>query len=932
MPVLVNSQTQLAENLPQDQADQALHAGTHELPLNDPEGNPVTAPLDQAQSLIGQGYSQPHPDQLNSLLDYAKYSSTPEQAKTALEGAGQAMTFGLSSAAERGLGVDPNAMLARQETNPGMHMLGEAGGLMASSLIPGLGEANLARGAGEGVSAAMGLGEGAGVLSQIGSAAVKNAVETSLIASGDEASKYFLSDPHQTAETAMTDIGLNGLLGGALGAGFGVAPPLWKATQETSVGKFLNAITQKANGLEKATLPDASIGAAADAAGINLAPEIKSALSDNPEARGMFQSLAESTTRSGKEATQSMNAFRSQANSAILTSLGKTPEDVDALANLSTHDAGSNLRDSLVNEIKSRIDPLSAQFEKVRDQFAKTEMNQGELTDLSNNIGQLATDNGYHLVEGSPQGALINKALASLPNVKTLEDLRKVQSSFQDLTQQPEMWNLGKGLKNVFRNAEEDVVNSRLGEQAPELLQAHADARAQYRSSMSTIDDLNDRLHVGRYSGPGSFLTALKDMNPEDILRRLTPKNDASLLSTMDSEFPATSQAMKESYLNQALKTGSARAAEGEAINPTSFFKALDGMSPELRQYALPQGAEGQIGAVRQLIDKIPKSMNPSGTAKTIDALWSKVPGGAVSMASLLTGHNPIAGYVLGSLGRLVGREAPDAMKLATLKFLGSDVPINSTAFRALAELASSSVKGQKMTQNAVKALFKSGAQVLPQGLDVKDRDVDSLKKKLDKLQDNPGAMLKTGGDINHYAPDHGVAFGAMTARAVQYLKSIKPNADPMGPLDGNRVPTKIEESKYDRAVAIAQQPLSIFNHMKKGDMTPDDVTTLKTIYPALYNSLNQKITNAAIEHLKAHDSIPYRTRISLAMFTGMPLDSTMQPQAMMMAQNTFMPPGPSAPAGGSPKRGSMSQLGKMSTGMEQTPLQAREARKTAAA
>lgn len=296
-------------------------------------------------------------------------------------------------------------------------------------------------------------------------------------------------------------------------------------------------------------------------------------------------------------------------------------------------------------------------------------------------------------------------------------------------------------------------------------------------------------------------------------------------------------------------------------------------------------------------------------------------------MISLMTGHNPVLGYVLGQVGRLVGREVPDAIKLATLKFLGSDVPINSSAFKVLAELASHSIKGQQLTTNAVKAVFKAGAQVLPQSAEPKERDIDQLKKKLDKAQTNPEDLLNVGGQANHYAPEHAVAFGALTARAVQYLNTLKPSTDRMGVLDNDRVPTKAEETKYNEALEIAQQPLVVMDKLKKGTITPDDVTAMKSMYPSLYNGLVQQLTSNSIHHLSDEEKIPYKLKLAISQFVGQPLDSTMSPQAFAMTQGTVAPPPqPQQPKGAGK---SLKSLGKsIPSGM--TPNQARESTRQA--
>ena len=934
MPVLVNSQSGLAENLPQEHADVALNSGTHEIPLNDPQGNPVTAPVSQAQSLIQQGYSQPSPGQLKSLLSYSKYSSTPEQIKTALEGAGEAATFGGSTALERAAGVNPEAIQGRREVNPGLHMAGEAAGLAASSLIPGAGEANVLRGAGEvaaGAAARLGIGAGEGVLAKVGSGAIKAATENAILGSADEASKMFSQDPNQSAETAMTNIGLNAVLGGVTGGALGTVPAAWQAAQGTSLGKFLSAITNKANGLERSTLPEATIGEAATKAGIDLAPEVKSSLSENPEARGMFQALQESTTRAGKEAQASMNQFKIQSGNAILSSLGKTGEDVANAKDISPFDLGNELKESLKKEIETKIDPLTEQFQKIKEQYSDTPIEAQAMNNLSDSISKFSQEQGYHLLEGSPQGAIVDKVLSSLPNVKTLEDLRKITSNIGELTQNPEMWNLGKGLKGILRNGEEDILGAKLGAEAPDLLATHQQARGAYQQAMQTIDDLNDRLHVGKYAGPGTFVKALDDMKPEDVLRRLTPRNDASLLQSLDQNFGGTSNLVKNAYMSQALQAGSKGVQEGHVINPNNLFKAIGSWSPELRQYALPQGAESQLGAIQDLLGKIPKSMNPSGTAKTIDALWSKVPGGATSMVSLLTGHNPIAGYVLGSLGRMVGREVPDAIKLATLKFLGSDAPISSPAFKALAELAVHSIKGQNMTKNAIGSIFKSGMQVAPQAFSVKSKEIEKLKEKVDQASQDPTSLLQVAGHVNHYAPGHAQAFGATSARAVQYLNTLKPNESQMGAFGAKRVPSAIEKAKYNNALEIAQQPLTVIGKLKKGNLTPDDVNTVRTIYPNLYKNMVAQLTTAAIDHVGKGNSIPYKTKLQMALFTGSPMDASMGAQALQRAQSSFMVAQAPAQQQARPSKKGMESFQK-GNAMAMTPNQSRETTRQASA
>ncbi len=160
------------------------------------------------------------------------------EAKAFLEGAAETGTFGLSTKAETALGIStPEKIRERREELPIAHGAGQIAGL----LIPGAPEVKALGMAGK---AASGLVRGSGFLSKVGRGAVKGAVENALFQTGDEVSKKFVEDPNQTAQTALTDITLSGLLGGGLGGAFGAVHPLWDKAKS---GKFVNDMKSRFN-------------------------------------------------------------------------------------------------------------------------------------------------------------------------------------------------------------------------------------------------------------------------------------------------------------------------------------------------------------------------------------------------------------------------------------------------------------------------------------------------------------------------------------------------------------------------------------------------------------------------------------------------------------------------------------------------------------
>jgi len=135
------------------------------------------------------------------------------------------------------------------------------------------------------------------------------------------------------------------------------------------------------------------------------------------------------------------------------------------------------------------------------------------------------------------------------------------------------------------------------------------------------------------------------------------------------------------------------------------------------------------------------------------------------------------------------------------------------------------------------------------------------------------------------------------------------------------------KEREYDSAIHMANNPLTILNNIKKGDLTISQMQHFTAMYPELYNQLSKKMTEHVIKAQLKGDKPNYKLRQSLSMFLKAPLDSSFTPQAIQAAQSTFAQP--QAPQGQAPvqnKKGT-SSLGKFSKDYK-TSGQALEGRK----
>lgn len=1000
------------------------------------------------------------------------YGSTGQVLGTALEGAANAATFGLSTLAERALGARGKDIIARREANPNAYMAGQVGGLVGSSLlVPGGGAAGLMEGAGG--LAARGVQKGFG---KILGAGAKGVVENAMLQSGDELAKMFASDPNQTAETAIANVGLSGAAGGLFSTGLAAAHPLWDATVGKKIGSILGAIKDK---VSSNTGVSPVIQDALSASGIEISPEVKASMMENPYLRQMFQTLQESSGQSGVESQQALKNFRSnikeylsrgfnlgaeeaenlaesfskysagsdartalqqeliskaqpgireeterlalqsEAPKQAALAIERTPEQIKSISGLSNEKRGQEIAKSVTGELQERLKPTIEAFDDISKNFKKEALSDIEKSGIVTRLDDLIREGQLDEAPSSPQYKLIKQIQAEVPNYRNLESLRNAQSRLNDYQFGTTEYQTAKNVKKVLRNLEGDLIEERYAfnhpEMATEARELVREARAQYAKSMDLIEALNDRLHVGRYGGPESFYAALRDMKPEDVLRRLSSSNDAGLLDILKSELPKTSELVRQSHLDSLAM----KAADDGILNPVKLAQAVEGLTPELREFALKKGAQEAIEGLRGSLDKapsialeetmgtldrmnkvlklgkfsspseffeklsseatlsneslmnklsqgaqkdasflsdlqkfapqtfdqlkrfeqlrilqkavdpkgvvgerlnvnalfrlmkqqspewknvilspeilqrlehantllsaIPEKMNPSGTAKTVDALLGDMPSSVAGVISGLLTSSPSVGVGVAALTKALGRDIPDATRLAILKFMGSEGQISTPAFMKMVNMIQNTIEGNSLASKAAKALIHSGEVVIPSRLMPDEKKMKKLDESVEKLQMDQSPLIERKDDSAMYAPEEDGAHGLALTQSLGYLASIRPGKDKELPLDSEVPIDPIKKAEYDRALEIAEQPLIVFKSINDGTLTQQDVTHLSSMFPSYYGMMQEKIMNELMDEKRP--TISMKKQMMLSLFMGSPLTSSLEPQNIQSAQ-----------------------------------------------
>ncbi len=990
----INSDPYAAPAEPQQPAPGQVDA----LNVFNPSGELVSIPHHQMADAQAAGYTIPTPQEIEQHLAEQKYSGAGQQILAGAEGLAQGVAGPLATGAELAAGVPSEAIRGREAAYPKTHGLAEMAGLVGG-MATGTGEAKLLEMAGEAGLKALTTHEAATAVEKIGSAGVRSMIENATLQSGNEVSKMILQDPDQTAQTALVDIGLSGILGGAAGTALGGTHELWNATVGHKVGQFLNTLSKHAGGIENVVPSD--MQKVITDSGLKIEPELNAVLSGDEHAQRAFSVLNQSdTTKSGQALQETVRNFKNQVGEGLVESIGKSASDMEHIQEVNRYEWGKKLGHSVAEESAKQVNPLQEEFEDLKTKYknapvilsasVKSEMLKPEIQKLTAQINDSQKGLRLALLEHNVPAAIeaeatirgtqerlaklnagaethgtsdvaaaqlarlvdkegwqhspdimkeVNHVMERLPQLKSIKDIGDLATAIGNNTastlpfgQGTPVSRAGSLMKNILREAESDAAMSRLGEEAPNLVDRYKAARAAYAAQSDLKEALDSRL--GTRSSTTGFPKAVREMantDGEGLLRRLSGKNDADLLQILSKNYPKSAEILKQFHLSTIAEQAANKAKAGELVSSGALMKNINSMDPNLRNFILNEAQQTKINALSTLLDKINEvpNHNFSNTGRTMDKLMQHVPGTAAGMATLLTGHGLGAALMVGPMVKMISKDAPDAVRLAMLKFLGSGKQISAPAFKSAVDYIQATIKGQSAINRATKNLFIPGREMLPTAMMPTAKERDQLDKHLQKIQVNPERLTSTGGDTSHYMPEHGGSMGMMASNAVNLLNSLRPSTSKASPLDSKVVLNAAQTSEYTRALNIAQQPLVVLQKIQAGTLVPQDVVLLQKLYPALHAKLVAQLTNEMTANMAKGRPIPYTTRLGLSMFTAQALDSTMQPMSIMAAQP--MSNAPQMPPQGSqkaPSESSTKGIAKLPTAYK-TPGQAREAERS---
>jgi hypothetical protein len=648
-------------------------------------------------------------------------------------------------------------------------------------------------------------------------------------------------------------------------------------------------ITQE--GYDEMSDDDSPMRRAINGLGINVPPVMRAAMNGDPKAMQLFNELRESQH---PEILAALKDLPSKVDASVASKLGVPLEDA---MHYSENQAGKDVYTSFEKEYNDKYAPVAKALEQ-RDQQAAPIMIGDEVRrDFGGNIiergmNEVGTDSPYYnTYEHYAQRVMAKDTIGQLDKLKT-EIFNKAKSISTDINEKNALNNI-RNMISEFQEkqiAQHGVTISKEGlEDAQDIIAQRLAANKQYANFSNMSQTMADHLGVGDFKGAGTLKQKLGGITSEKLLDKFSPEGNADFIPFMQQYFPGTLAKVREVEAKKFLAPSVTNEQGVPALNIKKLNKAIENTqkgSPEYANFVLPKDAQESVQQAQAVLDSIPK-IKSSGTAGWISKLTKHLPASALSAVGLLTGHNPIAGYLLGEMAQRLGRDVPNEIKLAYLKFLGADKPIQAEGFKTMVDYLHSAYNGEHSISNAVKNVLKSGAQVLTTSQIPSVQDREKLDKRMTQIQTNP-QQNNVNTALGHYMPDHEAASTMASSRAMQYLQTLKPQPTTLGPLDKPIPISKMQEARYNRALDIAQEPRIVLTRIKAGTLQVSDIQDLKAMYPALYDSMAKKLTNELAGYKSEGQIIPYKVRMGISLFLGQPIDSSMQPSSIISAQMTM--------------------------------------------
>lgn len=217
----------------------------------------------------------------------------------------------------------------------------------------------------------------------------------------------------------------------------------------------------------------------------------------------------------------------------------------------------------------------------------------------------------------------------------------------------------------------------------------------------------------------------------------------------------------------------------------------------------------------------------------------------------------------------------------------------------------SSIERGKKSIDNHVKALF-SGKEIPKRESNSREAidkwiskgAVNNLLQEQKYKQAEPVQQFAQGGEVeksdklaNPIAsihPTQNILLQASKGKIGNYLHGLKPQKDTPRLAFDHAPDQRMQQKSYDKALEIADHPLSVLRKIQNGTVEPEHVQHFSAMFPELNDSLQKKLTEQITQAQLDGTKPSFTTRQGLSLLMGTPLSSELSPRNIAAAQGAL--------------------------------------------
>lgn len=313
--------------------------------------------------------------------------------------------------------------------------------------------------------------------------------------------------------------------------------------------------------------------------------------------------------------------------------------------------------------------------------------------------------------------------------------------------------------------------------------------------------------------------------------------------------------------------------------------------------YDLPASKMAEVDRIEAAATKMTASMQKAEKALTLVNQFRDLTGTADASSS-------VVGAVLGGMGGGVLGGGIGAAVGGAVNALRNPAKIAST----LAAVERIAAKNDSRIGRAVASFLSGGKTATKEVLeDATPKGFDKAVASIREASSSPEVAAKRVeaalGDLPASAPKLATATTMKVAEVTRFLATKIPVGmrDSTDFFVGQQPPmvSDTERDTFARYVKAATDPASVVERMAKGDITPEEVDTLKAVYPQMYSAIQARVRDEVLAHQADGKQLPYDKRVTLGVLFDVPTDASMQPEVRQAVAAAMLP---SAGGGGGKK------------------------------